>query len=97
MNGTNDKDSTPLWSPSADAVAASNMVAFMSLVNERHGVSLGGYDELHAWSVANPALFWDAIWDFTGVIGKKGNITRIQADEVVLLGTGSLGSSRLAN
>ena len=37
-------DDTPLWMPSAEAVAASNMMAFMGLVNERHGLSLGGYD-----------------------------------------------------
>ncbi|WP_421862433.1 acetoacetate--CoA ligase [Parvibaculum sp.] len=93
MIGTNDKDSTPLWSPSADAVAASNMVAFMSLVNERHGVSLGGYDELHAWSVANPALFWDAIWDFTGVIGKKGNV--LLTDEEKMPGAAFFPEARL--
>ncbi|MEP0709130.1 MAG: acetoacetate--CoA ligase [Parvibaculum sp.] len=63
---------TPLWSPPADAVAASNMSAFMGLVNERHGLALGDYDALHAWSVENPALFWDAVWDVAGVIGDKG-------------------------
>ncbi|MEQ9530202.1 MAG: acetyl-coenzyme A synthetase N-terminal domain-containing protein, partial [Parvibaculaceae bacterium] len=71
MNTTKTTE-TPLWSPSVDAVAASNMVAFMGLVNERHGLALAGYDALHAWSVENPALFWDAVWDFTGVIGDKG-------------------------
>ncbi len=93
MNGTNDKDSTPLWTPSADAIAASNMMAFMTLVNARHGVSLGGYDELHAWSVANPALFWDVVWDFTGVIGEKG--TTVLADEEKMPGAAFFPEARL--
>ncbi|MAU61928.1 MAG: acetoacetate--CoA ligase [Parvibaculum sp.] len=75
-------DDTPLWMPSAEAVAASNMMAFMGLVNERHGLSLGGYDALHAWSVANPALFWDAVWDFAGVIGDKGDAVLADADRM---------------
>jgi acetoacetyl-CoA synthetase len=62
----------PLWAPSAQAAAASNMMAFFGLVKERHGLSLASYDALHGWSVANPELFWDAVWDFTGVIGEKG-------------------------
>ena len=73
-----DKNGQPIWAPSVEAVAASNMVAFTGLVRERHGVSLDTYDALHGWSVAHPDLFWDAVWDFTGVVGDKG--ARILAD-----------------
>ncbi|MBC7102142.1 MAG: acetoacetate--CoA ligase [Parvibaculum sp.] len=72
----------PLWTPSAKAVAASNMGAFADFVNERHGLSLAGYDALHAWSVASPDLFWDAIWDFTGVIGEKGQRVLVDAGKM---------------
>ena len=68
----------PLWTPSAEAIAASNMMALIGLVRERHGVAFDTYDALHGWSVAHPELFWDAVWDFTGVIGEKG--ARILAD-----------------
>jgi acetoacetyl-CoA synthetase len=66
-------DDRPLWSPSAGAIASAGMTAFMRLVSERHGVSLESYDALHEWSVAEPASFWDAVWDFTGLIGEKGS------------------------
>ena len=67
-----EKNERPLWAPSREAVAASNMMAFIGLVRERHSVSLDTYDSLHRWSVAQPELFWDAVWDFTGVFGEKG-------------------------
>ncbi|MEQ8377907.1 acetoacetate--CoA ligase [Parvibaculum sp.] len=81
MNTTKTME-TPLWSPLADAVAASNMSAFMGLVNERHGLALAGYDALHAWSVENPALFWDAVWDVAGVIGDKGGTVLADPDKM---------------
>jgi acetoacetyl-CoA synthetase len=81
MNTTKTTE-TPLWAPSAEAVAASNMTAFMDLVNDRHGLSLSGYDALHAWSIENPARFWDAVWDFTGVIGDKGGSILIDAERM---------------
>ena len=77
-----DMNESPLWEPSAEAVAASNMSAFADFANERHGLSLAGYGALHAWSVAAPELFWDAIWDFTGVIGEKGRRILIDAEKM---------------
>jgi acetoacetyl-CoA synthetase len=58
------------------------MSAFADFVNERHGLSPGDYEALHAWSVAAPELFWDAIWDFTGVIGEKGTRVLLDAEKM---------------
>jgi acetoacetyl-CoA synthetase len=82
MTTASDTSETPLWTPSAKAVAASNMSAFADFVNERHGLSPGDYEALHAWSVAAPELFWDAIWDFTGVIGEKGTRVLLDAEKM---------------
>lgn len=30
------------------------------------------YPMLHRWSVDEPAAFWEAIWDFCGVVGQRG-------------------------
>jgi acetoacetyl-CoA synthetase len=62
----------PLWTPKPERVQAAQVTAFRDMVNRRHGLKLGPYPELHAWSVENRAEFWDAVWDFTGVIGNKG-------------------------
>ena len=62
----------PLWTPSPERAAASQVMAFMAEVNRRHGLCLKTYRDLHAWSVEHPDVFWDLVWDFCGVIGEKG-------------------------
>jgi acetoacetyl-CoA synthetase len=73
---------TPLWTPSPERVAASQVVAFMRQVNAAHGLALGGYRELHAWSTAHPDLFWDQVWDFCGVVGDKGARRLVNGDRM---------------
>ena len=58
----------PLWTPSPERVAASNMAAFMTFVNDRHATTLAGYAELHRFSVERMEDFWAAVWDYCGVI-----------------------------
>ncbi|KCV72931.1 acetoacetate-CoA ligase [Fonticula alba] len=57
---------TPLWTPSAPE--ATNMFAFMQMVNNRHGLNLASYPELLEWSTDQIDLFWSAVWDFTNII-----------------------------
>ena len=47
-------------------------MAVIAEANKRHGLGLKTYRDLHAWSVADSAAFWDLIWDYCGVIGDKG-------------------------
>ncbi|MDU3295530.1 MAG: AMP-binding protein, partial [Pseudomonas aeruginosa] len=54
----------PLWSPSAERIAASRMEAFRRFVNQRHALGLADYPALHAWSVQRREAFWQAIVDF---------------------------------
>ncbi|MBX9773907.1 MAG: acetoacetate--CoA ligase [Xanthobacteraceae bacterium] len=68
----------PLWIPRADRAAASQVQAFITEVDRRHGQRLATYRDLHAWSVAHPDLFWSLVWDFCDVIGDKGE--RLVAD-----------------
>ena len=53
-----------LWRPSA--VDDTNMATFA----RRVGVEV---EQLHAWSITEPASFWSAAWDFCGVVGDKGD------------------------
>ena len=50
----------PLWRPSEQRIAASNLTAFMRQAGQRTGHRFDRYDDLHAWSVADPAAFWAA-------------------------------------
>jgi acetoacetyl-CoA synthetase len=67
-----DKARQPLWTPSPERVAGSELTRFRKAANERFDLRLGDYRALHAWSVENRAEFWELIWDFCGVIGDKG-------------------------
>ena len=55
----------PLWRPSEAGMAATHMRAFMREAARRSGQALGGFDALHAWSVAEPAAFWDLLETLT--------------------------------
>jgi acetoacetyl-CoA synthetase len=64
----------PLWTPSPERVATSNLDAFRHTVNARFDLALGDSDALHAWCVAEPASFWSTVWDVTGILGDQGSV-----------------------
>ncbi|MEK9784451.1 MAG: acetoacetate--CoA ligase [Gammaproteobacteria bacterium] len=59
----------PLWSPSAEQIASSNMTRFAEDASSRWGRSFVDYSELHRWSVMHPEEFWRSVWDWTGAMG----------------------------
>jgi acetoacetyl-CoA synthetase len=63
-------DDTPHWIPSAARVAASRLTEFHAFARER-GAPGGDYSSLWQWSVDEPAAFWSAVFDFTGVIAER--------------------------
>ena len=65
--------SEPLWTPSPERIADANLTAFVRHARERWGVAARDHAELHQWSVAEPAQFWQSVWSFCGVIGDAGN------------------------
>ena len=58
----------PLWRPSADKIASTNLTAFARLLKERLGVAAEDYGALHRFSVENPEAFWAAVWDYCGIV-----------------------------
>lgn len=68
-----------LWNPVQNGAERSRLADFVRFVERRTGEIFGGFDpaaflKLHAWSVTEPEAFWDAVWDFTGVVGDKGDL-----------------------
>jgi acetoacetyl-CoA synthetase len=61
-----------MWEPSAEAVQASNMMAFARHAKVALSGAGNGYDTLWQWSVDHRQDFWSALWDFVGVVGDKG-------------------------
>ena len=62
----------PLWQPDAPRAAATNLRKLMAWISSQGGPDFQQYQQLHAWSVAEPAAFWTAVWDFCGIIGTRG-------------------------
>ena len=71
QKNTSPKTVSPLWSPSADRVAATAMNRFRLEAEKRLGRDLPDYQALHTWSVMETASFWDAVWEFCGVIASE--------------------------
>ena len=73
--------SAPLWAPSAEEIERAGITRFAAFVRERHGVDAPDYPALHAWSVAEPAAFWDSVWEHCGVVAAAKGGT-VPADSV---------------
>jgi acetoacetyl-CoA synthetase len=54
----------PIWSPSPERIARTQLSRFMVFVRERHRAPVPDYAALHRWSVEFPENFWSALWDF---------------------------------
>ncbi|MHC4379915.1 MAG: acetoacetate--CoA ligase [Planctomycetota bacterium] len=63
-----------LWQPSDEQVACSQLMAFAASIDFPMDGPDHGYDALWRWSVEERPAFWNAIWDFCGVVGDKGDI-----------------------
>ena len=61
----------PLWTPSADRIAASRCAQFMRHLETHDGACIGDFAELHRFSVQQPERFWSAVWDFCEVRAER--------------------------
>ncbi len=57
----------PIWKPSAETIAQSQMTAFMSQVTRNCGQHFSDYQSLHQWSITHLEEFWVELIKFTGV------------------------------
>ena len=62
-----DSVSEILWQPSSSRIATANITAFVRQVESKTGQSLPDFNAVHAWSVAQPNVFWECLWDFCGL------------------------------
>jgi acetoacetyl-CoA synthetase len=73
-------DSAPLWQPTSEAAANSNMTAFMGAVARDWNVHIDGYADLHQFSIENAEKFWVSVRDFVAITAETWG------DEVVVDG-----------
>jgi acetoacetyl-CoA synthetase len=57
----------PLWVPSKERQAASNIARFIDGLNRTHGLQISTYSQLYQWSVTEISDFWAVMWEFAGI------------------------------
>ncbi|TAL29099.1 MAG: acetoacetate--CoA ligase [Alphaproteobacteria bacterium] len=59
------------WQPGKDA-AQTALAKFMRQVETETKTTFEGFEDFWRWSVANKEKFWSQVWDFSKVLGVKG-------------------------
>jgi len=75
----------PLWTPSAERVAATRLDVFRRNLEADHP-QLTDTGALQEWSVRNPGEFWAEVWHGCGVIGEHEWVAFEPGDGLVLSG-----------
>jgi acetoacetyl-CoA synthetase len=58
---------SPLWTPTHTRIADANLTHFGVAASHEFSQSFRTYQDLHAWSVANPAAFWSFYAFYAGI------------------------------
>ncbi|MFW6094078.1 MAG: acetoacetate--CoA ligase [Pseudomonadota bacterium] len=69
--------SRPLWRPDPELVRRCQLTRFAERAGAHAGRDLTRYADLHDWSIGDPAAFWRAVWDFTGVVASRTAATAV--------------------
>ena len=72
-----------LWSPSERAIEEAQVTQFARQMVRKHRLELNTYPDFHRWTVDNPEIFWNEVWDFCGVIAsRKGSTVLVDGDKM---------------
>lgn len=64
----------PLWQPSAERIARSQLAQFTAFVKARvPEAEVSDYQQLHQWSITATEDFWRSIWDYCDVISSRSS------------------------
>ena len=69
----------PIWRPSAERIANSNLQQFLNAHADR--LPTRDYAGLYRWSITEPAAFWAGCWDFCGIRATQPYATVLAAAE----------------
>ncbi len=72
----------PLWTPSKETVSSSVLSDFAAKLDHGFPQTPQGYSQLHTWSIEHREEFWSALWNYCGIIGKKGDLILENGDKM---------------
>jgi acetoacetyl-CoA synthetase len=61
----------PLWIPTEYRIRSSNFSKYYDFLRKEYKLSFKDYNELHKWSVSEIEMFWETIWQFSGILHSK--------------------------
>lgn len=61
----------PIWTPSSERIAQSNLQKYFSFLEVNYKLRFSDFSELYNWSVREIEKFWKSIWEFSGIIHSK--------------------------
>ena len=72
---------TILWKPSKEIIKNSNLRKYEIYLKNIHNLYFkNNFSKIHTWSVNNPELFWNSIWDFFKIKGEKNKKCKISKE-----------------
>ncbi|HXA55535.1 MAG TPA: acetoacetate--CoA ligase [Solirubrobacteraceae bacterium] len=69
----------PLWEPTARERERAHLTDFMRWAGAREGRTFGDYEQLRRWSVEEIERFWEAVWDYFGVLWSRPYLEVVDA------------------
>ncbi len=70
-----------LWEPSKGLIKNSNLFAYEKFISKYYKYNFSrNYTKLLKWSVKNPKDFWNSIWEYFEVVGKKTDKFKLTKD-----------------
>jgi len=70
-----------LWEPSKALIKDSNLFAYEKFISKYYKYNFSrNYTKLLKWSVKNPKDFWNSIWEYFEVVGKKTDKFKLTKD-----------------
>jgi hypothetical protein len=73
----------PIWQPSAERVAGTNLTRFAAAAEARWGIRLPDQNALWRWSTGEMEQFWLSVWDFCDIVAeRRGERVLIDGDRM---------------
>ena len=70
-----------LWEPSKELIKNSNLFAYEKFISKYYKYNFSrNYKKLLKWSIKNPKDFWNSIWEYFEVVGKKTDKFKLTKD-----------------
>ena len=69
-----------LWRPDLDKQKNTSLYKFIEHINSRHKTEIDNFETLHKWSINYRGYFWEEVWNFFNIIGKKGDCPYLEPE-----------------